>query len=147
MSAALAIITMRDADLEDCERVFAWNCAPEVRALSGDPRIIELAEHQRWYRRRVVGGWMWIVEDENAPVGVVRLDPYGGVMRISIALSTKARGRGIGQRAIRAACEAYGLPIEALIRAGNTRSTACFHACGFTLAEVTEEFVTYRWSP
>ncbi len=141
------MITMRDAQLDDCERVFAWNCAPEVRALSGDPRIIELADHTRWFQRRLRSGPMWIVEDAGAPVGVVRLDPGGDVTWISIALAPEARGRGIGRRAIRAACEAYQQPIHATIRATNAASRACFEASGFTLTSVTGDLVTYRWSP
>lgn len=141
------VITMRDARIDDCERVFAWNCAPEVRALSGDPTIIKLADHRRWYQRRLAGGPMWIVEDASAPVGVVRIDPGPEGNWISIALAPDARGRGVGRRAIRAACEAYGRPISAAIRPHNTASRRAFEACGFVLSSVTEDLVTYRWSP
>lgn len=137
---------MRDARPDDSDRVFAWNCSPEVRALSGDPRIIERSEHVRWYERRLRHGLMWIIEDRGAPVGVVRLDPTGDTTKISIALSPKARGRGIGRRAIAAACASYGRPVDAVIRAGNAASRACFEAAGFALISVTENFVTYRWS-
>jgi len=140
-------ITMRDARIEDCDRVFVWNCAPEVRALSGDPSIIKIADHRTWYQRRLSGGPMWIVEDGGAPVGVVRLDPGPDVTWISIALAPDARGRGIGRRAIRAACETYGQPINASIRARNSASRTAFEACGFVLSSVTEDLVTYRWSP
>lgn len=145
MSAEL--ITMRDARIDDCDRVFVWNCAPEVRAMSGDPRIIALADHRSWFTRRLSGGPMWIVEDDGKPVGVVRLDPGADVTWISIALGPDARGRGIGRRAIRAACDAYAQPIYASIRVHNTTSRNAFEACGFVLSSVTEELVTYRWSP
>ena len=140
-------ITMRDAQIDDCDRVFAWNCTPEVRAMSGDPRIIELADHRSWFRRRLSQGPMWIVEDNGAPVGVVRLDPGPDVAWISIALAPDARGRGIGRRAIEAACASYAQPVNAMIRVRNTVSRACFQACGFVLTSVTEDVVTYRWSP
>lgn len=142
-----APLTMRDARIDDCERVFAWNCAPEVRALSGDPRIIELADHRVWYQRRLSGGPMWIVEDGGLPVGVVRIDPGADITWISIALAPEARGRGIGRRAIRAACDAYAQPIYAAIRVRNSASRSAFEACGFVPCSVTEDLVTYRWSP
>lgn len=140
-------ITMRDARIDDCDRVFVWNCAPEVRAMSGDPRIIELVDHRSWFQRRLAGGPMWIVEASGAPVGVVRLDPGPDVTSISIALAPDARGRGIGRRAIQAACASYGQPVNATIRVRNFSSRACFEACGFVLTSVTEDLVTYRWSP
>ena len=140
-------ITMRDARIDDCDRVFVWNCAPEVRAMSGDPRIIALSDHRSWFQRRLSGGPMWIVEDDGAPVGVVRLDPGADVTVISIALAPEARGRGIGRRAIAAACASYARPIDATIRVRNSASRACFEACGFVLTSVTEDLVTYRWSP
>jgi RimJ/RimL family protein N-acetyltransferase len=90
---------------------------------------------------------MWIVEHDGAPVGVVRLDPGADVTWISIALAPEARGRGIGRRAIRAACEAHAQPIYASIRVHNTTSRGAFEACGFVLCSVTEALVTYRWSP
>lgn len=140
-------ITMRDARIDDCDRVFVWNCAPDVRALSGDPRIIESADHRSWFTRRLSGGLMWIVEDDGAPVGVIRLDPGADVTWISIALAPDARGRGIGRRAIRTACEAFAQPVHAAIRVHNAPSRTAFEACGFVLASVTEELATYRWSP
>lgn len=140
-------VTMRDARIDDCDRVFVWNCAPEVRALSGDPRIIALSDHRSWYKRRLSAGPMWIIENKGAPVGVVRLDPGADITWISIALAPDARGRGIGRSAIRAACAAYAQPIYAAIRVHNTASRSAFEACGFVLSSVAEDLVTYRWSP
>lgn len=141
-------LTMRDARPEDCDRVFAWNCTPEVRALSGDPRVIEMSEHVRWYERRLrARGPFWIVENEGVPVGVLRLDPTDAGTAISISLSPRARGLGIGRRAIAAACLAWNQPVIAVIRTTNIASRTCFEACGFEVTAEHDEFITYRWSP
>ena len=136
------MISLRAATLADCERVFEWNFAPDVRAMSGDPTVVEFAHHAAWFAKRVVQPAMWIVENDNCAVGVVRIDAG----RISIALAASARGHGIGKQAIAAACAAWGGPVVAQVRNNNIASRACFEACGF-VANGAAEVVTYEWSP
>ena len=138
---------LRAALPADCEDVYAWNCAPEVRAISGDPRPIALADHVQWFQRRVQHGQIWIVEDAGTAAGVVRIDPHGDTARISIALAPRARGRGLGRRAIALACAAYAAPVDAVIRIDNSASRAAFESTGFALISVTASFATYRWRP
>jgi L-amino acid N-acyltransferase YncA len=136
---------LREATIDDCERVWAWNFAPDVRAVSNDPAIVQVAQHAAWYVHRLAtGGPMWIVEEDGKGVGVIRIDDDG---RISIALGAEARGRGIGKRAIAAACQAWARPVMATIQNTNQTSRACFEACGFVPQTATAEVVTYRWSP
>ena len=137
------MIALRDAQPDDAERVYAWNCAADVRAVSGDPRPVALADHVRWYRRRLRDGAIWIIESDGEPLGVVRIDRDA----LSIALAPEARGRGIGRRAIAAACARRKEPIVATVRTTNTVSRACFEACGFAAVAMRDAFVFYRWSP
>jgi RimJ/RimL family protein N-acetyltransferase len=140
---------LRPARLDDCERVWQWNFAAETRAMSRDPRIVELAAHAAWYTRRIAepDAPVWIVEEDATPVGVVRLDRADAVARISIAIAAEARGRGIGKRAITAACTAWHAPVVAEVLDHNTPSRACFEACGFVETARTDAVITYRWSP
>jgi RimJ/RimL family protein N-acetyltransferase len=142
------MIALRAAAPADCELVWMWNFAADVRAMSGDPTIVELSSHAAWYGLRIADATapMWIVESARAPVGVVRIDADG---RISIALGADARGRGIGRRAITAACEAWGRTVTAEIRHDNAASRACFEACGFVAAadQRDADLITYTWSP
>lgn len=133
---------LRAATLDDGTEVYRWNFAPEVRAASGDTRMVTFAEHMRWYAARLDGGHMWIIEDEE-PVGIVRID----IGRISIALDASARGRGLGRAAIREACERWGKPVFAEIRNDNPASRAAFEACGFVAGKANAEFTTYHWRP
>jgi RimJ/RimL family protein N-acetyltransferase len=132
-------IALRAATLEDCDRVWQWNFAADVRAMSNDPSIVELATHAAWYVDRLAKGAIWIVECEGEACGVVRIDAG----RISIALAADARGRGVGKRAIAAACVAWGGPVVAQIRGDNEPSRAAFMACGF----VPNGRETYEWRP
>lgn len=133
------IVVLRPATLADCERVWQWNFAADVRAMSNDPTIVALATHAAWYVDRIAKGAIWIVECDGEDVGVVRID--GG--KISIALAASARGKGVGKRAIAAACAAWGGPVVAQIRSDNQTSRAAFLACGF----VSNGRETYEWRP
>ena len=133
---------LRAATLEDCERVWQFNFAADVRAVSNDPTIVELARHAAWYIHRLAAGAFWIIEHDEAPVGTVRIDDG----RISIALATTARGKGVGKRAIAAACTLWAQPVIAQVRPDNQPSRAAFEAAGF-VSTGDSEMVTYQWSP
>ena len=132
-------VVLRAAAIADCERVWQWNFAADVRAVSNDPTIVELAAHTAWYEARIAKGAIWIVECDGEDVGVVRIDAG----KISIALAAGARGKGVGKRAIAAACLAWGGPVVAQIRNDNQPSRAAFLACGF----VSNGRETYEWKP
>lgn len=136
-------VSLRSATLADCEAVWEWNFAPDVRAMSNDPSIVELARHAAWYVHRLELGAFWIVELDGVAVGCVRIDNG----RISIALASSARGKGVGRAAIAAACDAWAGPVTAQIRNDNQPSRAAFEACGFVTTGSTERVMTYQWSP
>jgi RimJ/RimL family protein N-acetyltransferase len=133
------VIELRIAEDDDCDRVFAWNFAPDVRAQSNTETVVSLDRHCMWFFERVERPAFWIIEHDGEPVGNVRID--NGM--ISIALAAEARGRGIGRAAIARACEEWGTPVTAKILPGNHASRAAFEACGFVAADAT----TYYWSP
>jgi RimJ/RimL family protein N-acetyltransferase len=140
-------VTLRLACEDDRERVWEWNFAPDVRARSVSTRVVTFADHARWFSRRIAEGTMWIIEENRVGVGVLRLDRVDGDTKISIALTQRVRGRGIGKRAIAAACELWGQPIIAEILPDNAASRACFAACGFRHVGTVGGLVIYRWNP
>jgi len=147
------IVELRRARRADCERVWEWNFAPDVRALSKDERVVTYAEHERWFERKLADltSRMWIVEDDCVAAGVVRIDRIDplerGAGRISIALGSRSRGRGVGRRAIGAACAAWNAPVVAEIRTDNQASRSAFEAAGFELVTEADGLTTYRWEP
>jgi RimJ/RimL family protein N-acetyltransferase len=146
----VAVVALRNAGLADCEQIWCWNFAPDVRARSKRAEAVAFAEHARWFTRRITDGRepLWIIEEQGAPVGVVRLDVVGGgLSRISIALDVGARGRGIGRCAVAAVCRAFAAPIVAEIFADNLASRACFEACGFRSVVEGGGLLTYYWDP
>jgi L-amino acid N-acyltransferase YncA len=150
ITAQLPPVTLRRAALHDCEQIWRWNFAPDVRARSKQSSIVSFAEHARWFSRRLAEGHdpIWIIEALSGSVGVVRLDTVGGgFTRISVALAPGARGRGIGRRAVTAVCRQWDRPICAEILADNLASRACFEACGFRSVVECDGLLTYYWDP
>ena len=146
----LEAVNLRRATADDCEQVWSWNFAPDVRARSRRALAVSFAEHQRWFMRRLVDGCdpMWVIEEHGRPVGVIRLDTSAsGITQVSIALAANARGRGVGRQAITAACQWWGKQICAEIFADNLPSRACFEACGFRSVVEAEGLLTYYWDP
>lgn len=141
------MIALRAATLEDCERVWEWNFAPDVRAISNAPTVVKLDHHATWFATRLDAGAFWIIEVAGFACGSVRID--GG--RISIALAVSARGRGIGKQAIAAACATWAQPVTAQVREDNQPSRAAFEACGFVVdqnaSQHADRVVTYQWRP
>ncbi|HEY0191395.1 MAG TPA: pseudaminic acid biosynthesis-associated methylase [Kofleriaceae bacterium] len=145
-----AQLVLRPARLDDCDAIWRWNFAPEVRARSKRNEAVALTDHARWYARRLAEPRepIWVIEDHGAGVGVIRIDAIGGgLCRMSIALAAAARGRGLGRVAVAEACRAWGRPVLAEIFADNTASRACFEACGFRAIVECGDLITYHWDP
>jgi len=143
-------VALRLARPEDCETIWRWNFAAEIRAQSRQAEAVAFIEHARWFARRLADGVppIWMIEEYHHGVGVVRLDPpYHGRARISIALVPFARGRGIGRAAVAAACLAWRRPIVAEIFADNAAGRACFEACGFRAIAACDGMVFTHWNP
>jgi L-amino acid N-acyltransferase YncA len=165
-------VSLRPAQPDDSECVWEWNFTPDVRARSVSRRIVTFAEHTKWFAKRLAntegsgqagppgsmtrGAPMWIIEEHGIGVGVLRIDPIASNLvtparlqqsKISIALCERARGRGIGTRAIAQACAKWRRPIVAEIQPDNTASIKAFTACGFKEIARNSELVTYRWNP
>jgi L-amino acid N-acyltransferase YncA len=148
-------VMLRPARRDDCEDIWRWNFAPDVRAQSHRIEPVAFLDHARWFARRLADSDapIWIIEEQHHGVGVVRIDPPDrwppdhGRARISIALAGGARGRGIGRAAITAACRAWRRPIVAEIFADNAASRACFEACAFRAIAACDGVVFYHWDP
>lgn len=143
-------VTLRRADLSDRERVYEYNFASDVRAVSGSQTAVSYADHVRWFSTRIIdiASPIWIIEQFGEPVGTVRIDAREGTnAKISIALVAGARGHGIGRKAIELACTKWCGAVVAEIHESNARSRACFIACGFAKIGTREAFDVYLWSP
>ncbi len=148
-------VTLRRARVVDLELVWEWSFAPELRSAIQARRVVLYKDFAEWYASRISDRLtaMWIVEDAGASAGVVLIDRHDrqALPRLTIVLSPRARGRGIGRRALELACEQWQRPLIAEADADNRSAARSLEAAGFE--RTSERRVhgvlrcSYLWSP
>jgi RimJ/RimL family protein N-acetyltransferase len=131
--------TLRRATEADAELLLEWRNDPDTRAGSFQQEPIGLEEHRAWLGRVLADPErvLLVVELDGVPSGSVRLDRGDAeTAEIHIALAASARGRKVGQWALREASEqAEGLlgatTVLARVKSGNLASLRAFEAAGF----------------
>lgn len=101
MSAA-PVVTLRDVEAGDRDRLLAWRNSPAVAAYMYSDHQITPAEHDRWFdgmgadHRRAY----WIIEMDAAPVGLANLYDIDRANRrcawAYYLAEPQVRGRGVG---------------------------------------------------
>jgi RimJ/RimL family protein N-acetyltransferase len=138
----------------DEQRLLEWRNDPEVRAQSFSAEEVDRQAHSDWFAGRLAdpATLILIVEDDDGPVGQVRLDDAGeGVAEVHVALAPSARGRGYGREALalaarEARAELGAHTVLAKVKAGNERSLRTFRAAGFEPAWEADGVVELRRS-
>ncbi|MCX5679375.1 MAG: GNAT family N-acetyltransferase [Candidatus Omnitrophica bacterium] len=99
------VIYFRPAALEDCRKIFDWRNNPAARdnSLSSEP--VSWQDHERWFKAKVFDPktlfYVLLAENEK-PVGQIRIDLDGSEGIISITVAPEARGRGYGDKGLKA---------------------------------------------
>jgi GNAT superfamily N-acetyltransferase len=148
-------VTLRKAVPQDCEPVWEWSFSTDLRVVMQAPRIVLFRDYQRWFRERLADRQtpLWIVEESGAGVGVVLIDRHDkqALPRLTIVLSPRARGKGIGRRALARLCEQWQRPIIAEVATDNLPGVRSLEAAGFGRASErqvgAQTRCTYLWSP
>ena len=148
-------VTLRRARGEDVELVWEWGFEAELRAAMRSPRVVLYRHYEQWFAVRLADRLtaIWIIEDAGASAGVVLIDRNDkqGLPRLTIVLGRRARGRGIGRRALELACEQWQRPLLAEVDAVNESAIACLEASGFERTIEREDGAAMRysflWSP
>lgn len=135
-------VWLREATLEDSERVWRWRNDAEARRGSFDEREIPFDEHRQWFERTIQrpDRRMCVVVAGGVEAGVVRLDLEGSGAIVSINIAPEWRGKGVGKAALRALAErAFGelglKQLVARIKAENVGSRRAFEDVGFRLVQ------------
>jgi len=133
-------LMLRPATAADCDAIWAWRNAEQVRRFSGDSAAIPLERHRQWYAAALADPQRLLLvgEIDGQPAGVLRYDRRQDLATISVYLTPDFLGQGIGASLI-AAGSAYVArhwpqlaQIEALVRPQNAASAAVFATAGFS---------------
>lgn len=134
----------------DSEFIFQLRNAPDVRNLAQNSEIIPIESHQAWFQDRILvikEQPFWVVAHNGDRIGYVRFDK-GPVQKffISIAISEKFRGRGLGGVALNKSISKFqsAFPFEkigAVIHVENKASIQIFTKAGFTVRIQDSEFM------
>ncbi len=134
-----SMLQLRPATADDCDAIWAWRNAEQVRRFSGDSAAIPLERHRAWYAGVLADPERLLLVGEigGQPAGVLRYDRKQGQATVSVYLTPAFLGQGIGASLVAAgsAHAARHWPqlerIEALVRPQNAASAAVFAAAGF----------------
>lgn len=130
-----AVITLRRASWEDCDRMLGWQSEPGMRRFSTNPQPPGREEHEKWTRHKLAdpGCVMTIIERSGEPVGVLRFDCHQDHSFMTSILITEAcNGRGVATAALRAGVRLLEYQtIWAMIDDRNAASRGAFAKVGF----------------
>ncbi len=135
------VLKLRKALISDCERVFVWRNAPEIRqtALSVDP--IDFEVHEAWFSRALdlEDRHLLIAHLDNNACGVIRYDLNRRLncAEVSIYLAPEYLSKGLGNSLLSAG--EYWLKtneqsisvINAVVKVSNPRSRRLFEKNGY----------------
>lgn len=148
-------LRLRLAEADDCDLLLTWRNAPSVRANSFSSGIIDPAEHQAWFDKKLADRTTMLLVAEDAdgtPVGQIRFDMDGSEAVVSLSVAPNATGRGIGTAMTVAACARLvatwpKATAVALVKPDNAASARMFRKAGFVLAAPSDpDHLRFEWS-
>ena len=132
-------LRLRNARLEDCERIFKWANDPVARTASFQSDEIPWEDHQEWFERKLSDSncYLLIGEDGSArPVGQVRFELDSANAVVSVSTDPEFRGLGYGRELLSAGMDQVsGITgverFTAYVKPNNNASLQLFEAVGF----------------
>lgn len=90
---------LRPATIDDVDLLFEWVNEPAVRNNSFNTKIISMEEHAAWLERVLTDFYtkLYILQEEDTPIGQVRLAYDTNVWQISYSIAPAYRGQGYGK--------------------------------------------------
>ncbi|PTX19977.1 UDP-2,4-diacetamido-2,4,6-trideoxy-beta-L-altropyranose hydrolase [Pontibacter mucosus] len=137
-----ASLTLRQATEEDLLLIYHWNNAPEVRRQSFNPEPIPLANHQAWFRARLIDDNtpIYIAEVQGVPAAQIRFTISGTTATLSYLIDGNYRGKGLGYTVLLKGVERLRREhpevrlVEGLVQRDNIASVRAFEKAGFAYA-------------
>lgn len=137
------ITKIRYAEESDIDLYFQWVNEFYTRKNSVQSELINLENHQDWFRCKLQdeGCYLYVLEACSVAIGQVRFDLVSEVSTVSFSLDVAFRGKGIGREQLRIAMLAFIGDcqdvkfINAVVKTDNIASNKIFSSFGFCLYE------------
>lgn len=132
-------LTLRPAEARDMKLFWRWANDPDARRNSYHPESIPLADHQRWFEKKLklADSAVFVMELDGVAAGQVRYDRTDGeTAEIDFSIDQKFRGLGLGTRiiglSVDLAVRQLGIrKLRALVIETNRSSCRVFESAGF----------------
>ncbi len=141
--------TFRPVTYADANTLFDWVNSLDSRAVSlQSTEPVPWQHHMSWLNERLEDPdtAMWIAEENNSPLGQVRLQCGEHGLEVSIFVATNARQRGLGRYMLKQARDraAERWPNRALVarvKPDNGASLRLFESAGYVVRENKSDHV------
>jgi len=133
---------------KDSERVWEIRNHPLVREKSGNPEIIPLENHKKWFCQKYFGdkkNFCYVLGDDKGAVGYCRFDhdEQRNLFVVSIAVDPNHHSKGLGSRLLLQSLEKLKekskTGVFAEVKKGNPASARLFEKTGFEKTDEDEE--------
>jgi len=98
-------LSLRKVIENDESLLFNWINDPDVRRWSFNRQLITLDEHKVWFRQKFTDKniLIFILEDANAPVGMVRLEKKENKILLNYLIAPQSRGKKLASKMLKMA--------------------------------------------
>lgn len=153
VSASTISLKQADSSPEssDSRLLWEWRNDPLARAMSQHSEIIPWTSHVEWYKNAMLNPnrLLLIAYKGTETVGTIRLDVVGEkILEVSININPNMRGKGLGQKVLKAACEkGFSLGAKQLlakVKQENSASIKIFENEGFKLVKTIHGLRHYQ---
>lgn len=137
---ALHQLSLRPAEIGDCELLWQWRNEETTRRSSFNSSYIPCEEHRKWFENTLGRGTskiLIILNEDKGEIGQVRLDMADeNSVEVNISIDAKERNKGYGSTALRFTCQ-YAkdvlniAKVIAHIKEENRASINAFSKAGF----------------
>ncbi len=92
-------LLLRKVTAADEKLVLLWANDPETRKWSFNSNAITPSGHKKWFKSKLndQNVLMWILEDNNRPAGLVRLEKENNEVVLNYLIAPKERGKGLAK--------------------------------------------------
>ncbi|MFI5220315.1 MAG: GNAT family N-acetyltransferase [Bacteroidia bacterium] len=137
----------RFANTNDVDLYYEWANDPLVRSQSYRNNEINYNDHVKWFNEKLRSDdckFYLFVNENNIPVGQVRIDKSNEKVIIGISIDEKFRGKSFGNKMLLMATDHYlaehpGASIYAYIKTNNVASYHAFKKAGFGSDSIVTE--------